>query len=108
VEKPVHAGVTARLPPRFVLMPPSTIQSTSTRGNDLKGKNMAHEFKKGDVVKLKSGGPTMTVSNIGKDTHDQEKVWCVWFEKTKKFEDTFEPGILSPALVGASRTILRS
>jgi hypothetical protein len=50
----------------------------------------------------------MTVSNIGKDTYDQEKVWCVWFEETKKLEDTFEPEILSPALVGGSRTILRS
>lgn len=53
------------------------------------------EFKKGDVVMLKSGGPAMTVSNTGESSFGGGfKVWCVWFEKTKKFEDTFEPEIL--------------
>jgi uncharacterized protein YodC (DUF2158 family) len=61
---------------------------------------MAEVFEKGDVVQLKSGGPKMTVSNTGKDMYDQEKVWCVWFEKTKKFEDTFEPEILEKATSG--------
>jgi uncharacterized protein YodC (DUF2158 family) len=36
------------------------------------------DFKIGDVVKLKSGGPKMTVSTI-KDG----EVWCTWFEDDK-------------------------
>ncbi len=44
------------------------------------------EFKKGDVVQLRSSGPRMTVTNILKDGAVIE---CIWFEKEKKFEDTF-------------------
>jgi uncharacterized protein YodC (DUF2158 family) len=59
---------------------------------------MAEEFQKGDVVVLKSGGPKMTVSNTGDSAFGGGyKVWCVWFEKTKKFEDTFEPEVLKKA-----------
>lgn len=54
---------------------------------------MAEEFEKGDVVELKSGGPKMTVSDIG-EHYGEKKIWCVWFEKTKKFEDTFAPEVL--------------
>jgi uncharacterized protein YodC (DUF2158 family) len=32
------------------------------------------EFKVGDVVKLKSGGPEMTVSEV-----DDDEIECVWF-----------------------------
>ncbi len=47
------------------------------------------EFKEGDVVKLKSGGPEMTVSKIKEDD-----LRCKWFNekgelKTKYFK-TFE------------------
>jgi uncharacterized protein YodC (DUF2158 family) len=35
---------------------------------------MSTEFAAGDVVKLKSGGPKMTVTN-----KDNEKVWVTWF-----------------------------
>lgn len=57
---------------------------------------MAEEFKKGDVVVLKSGGPRMTVANVGASALDGEQtIWCIWFEKTKKYEDTFDtPGDL--------------
>ncbi|WP_316398499.1 YodC family protein [Bradyrhizobium sp. 33ap4] len=68
---------------------------------------MAEEFKAGDVVQLKSGGPRMTVSQVGEDQYGQRKVWCVWFEKTKKYEDTFEPEILmkpGSGIVGISST----
>ncbi len=43
------------------------------------------EFKKGDVVKLKSGGPRMTINDIGDygygggDGFDQAK--CTWFDE---------------------------
>ncbi len=35
---------------------------------------MANQFKAGDVVQLKSGGPKMTVDKV-----DGEKIWCTWF-----------------------------
>ena len=44
------------------------------------------EFKKGDVVRLKSGGPKMTVSSVGShaDTGGPEEgVICVWFDVVK-------------------------
>lgn len=37
------------------------------------------EFKQGDIVLLKSGGPKMTVESAG-DT----KVLCVWHDKEKE------------------------
>lgn len=42
-------------------------------------------FNDGDVVKLKSGGPNMTVSF----TREDGQVWCVWFVGTKKNEAEF-------------------
>ncbi|PZU29860.1 MAG: DUF2158 domain-containing protein [Stenotrophomonas sp.] len=33
------------------------------------------EFKPGDVVVLRSGGPKMTVSSL-----EGSRVWCVWFD----------------------------
>lgn len=39
-------------------------------------------FSAGDVVRLKSGGPTMTVEQVGKTAMtNEDAVWCVWFEK---------------------------
>jgi uncharacterized protein YodC (DUF2158 family) len=35
-------------------------------------------FKPGDVVRLKSGGPLMTVSHPQKGSSDQ-MLWCEWF-----------------------------
>ena len=35
-----------------------------------------NEFKVGDVVMLKSGGPKMTISSIDSNT---SKIRCVWF-----------------------------
>jgi uncharacterized protein YodC (DUF2158 family) len=49
---------------------------------------MADEFKGGDIVQLKSGGPPMTVLRAG-DMYGTKLVWCSWFdgatEKTGKF-----------------------
>jgi len=43
------------------------------------------EFRKGDVVQLKSGGPSMTVANVGDysamGTGPKDGVKCDWFEK---------------------------
>ena len=51
------------------------------------------QFKEGDTVQLKSGGPVMTIKDIGNygmmgSGHVQAK--CVWFEKTRKIEGVFE------------------
>jgi uncharacterized protein YodC (DUF2158 family) len=46
------------------------------------------EFNVGDVVRLKSGGPEMTIEGIGKHglgaVHDNAK--CVWFEGKKAWK----------------------
>lgn len=42
------------------------------------------EFKKGNVVQLKSGGPKMTIRNIGKyDLEEDECAACDWFVQDK-------------------------
>lgn len=48
------------------------------------------DFKPGDVVVLKSGGPNMTVAQTG-DIYEQATAWCDWFEGTKKMSATFKP-----------------
>jgi uncharacterized protein YodC (DUF2158 family) len=51
------------------------------------------EFKKGDVVKLKSGGPLMTIDDIGDyspfGVNGTDQAKCIWFEKTKMIEGIF-------------------
>jgi uncharacterized protein YodC (DUF2158 family) len=37
------------------------------------------DFKVGDVVILKSGGPKMTIHAVGTDVHGKPMVWCTWF-----------------------------
>lgn len=40
------------------------------------------EFAAGDVVRLRSGGPLMTVEKVGKLAFtEDEAVWCAWFER---------------------------
>ncbi|MBY5571780.1 DUF2158 domain-containing protein [Rhizobium leguminosarum] len=40
------------------------------------------EFVPGDTVQLKSGGPIMTVEQIGEHwSLEGAAIWCVWFEK---------------------------
>lgn len=65
-----------------------------------KGYGMSDQFKPGDVVMLKSGGPKMTVNDVGPDFGGKPKVWCTWFEGPKKFNDAFEPTSLKPAVIG--------
>jgi uncharacterized protein YodC (DUF2158 family) len=52
---------------------------------------MDNEFKIGDVVQLKSGGPKMTIENIGNYAFSGTKIManCVWFEGTKQKEGVF-------------------
>ncbi len=43
------------------------------------------EFKSGDVVKLKSSGPLMTVMETDKR---KQMVRCCWFNKDEKFDSS--------------------
>lgn len=57
------------------------------------------EFKAGDLVKVKSGGPLMTVEKVGKfGMLEEDGVLCVWFEKDGKKEivkrEVFAPVLL--------------
>ena len=51
------------------------------------------KFKIGDVVTLKSGGPLMTIHNIGEYSASglNPGLLCVWFDGAKKVEDVFHP-----------------
>ena len=56
---------------------------------------MAQEFKVGDVVQLKSGGPLMTVTYVG-EQDGAPRVWCSWFvNNTKEEKGTFPPAALT-------------
>lgn len=55
------------------------------------------EIKKGMVVQLVSGGPKMSVIDIGDYSHNgkPDTAKCVWFnEKNVKFETAFELEVL--------------
>jgi uncharacterized protein YodC (DUF2158 family) len=47
------------------------------------------DFRRGDTVVLKSGGPTMTVSAV-----EGGKVICIRFDDEKSVEELFEPTAL--------------
>jgi uncharacterized protein YodC (DUF2158 family) len=51
---------------------------------------MANEFKVGDVVRLKSDSPKMTVSTI-----EGDKCWCIWFDGMRKVQDDFKAETLA-------------
>lgn len=52
------------------------------------------EFKIGDVVKLKSGGPDMTVEKLGKGMTGEMFVTCVWFKDGTPVKFDFSPPAL--------------
>jgi uncharacterized protein YodC (DUF2158 family) len=60
---------------------------------------MEHDFKPGDVVQLKSGGPKMTIKGIGKYgfAASEDNACCVWFEKTTRKEEIFELATITKA-----------
>ena len=51
------------------------------------------EIKLGDVVKLKSGGPEMTVIKIGKFGYDDrlQSAQCSWFKSSNEVERNVFP-----------------
>jgi uncharacterized protein YodC (DUF2158 family) len=46
--------------------------------------SMARQFKAGEIVQLKSGGPRMTV-----DTADDKSIWATWFAGAKRSHARF-------------------
>ena len=56
-------------------------------------------IKSGDLVMLKSGGPTMTVDTVNTDILDDNKitgVLCVWFVGEKLERVRFDHGAIEP------------
>jgi uncharacterized protein YodC (DUF2158 family) len=51
---------------------------------------MAAQFKPGDVVQLKSGGPKMTVKNISSNG----EIVALWFAGAKQESGSFPPETL--------------
>ena len=57
-------------------------------------------IKSGDLVVLKSGGPTMTVDTVNTDIFDDDKVTgilCVWFVGEKLERVRFDHKAIEPA-----------
>lgn len=51
------------------------------------------DFKIGDTVRLKSGGPLMTVHSLGKDSEGKLRLNVVWFDKNEaQHHAAFAPG----------------
>jgi uncharacterized protein YodC (DUF2158 family) len=57
-------------------------------------------IKSGDLVVLKSGGPTMTVDTVTTDIFDDNKItglFCIWFVGEKLERMRFDHGAVEPA-----------
>lgn len=56
------------------------------------------KYKAGDVVKLKSGGPNMTVHGYSAviSNHESKNVMCKWFAGAKSESCTFHEDMLIP------------
>lgn len=56
---------------------------------------MSEEIEIGSVVQLKSGGPAMTVANLGESQLGTMTAWCEWFdEKRQPRKETFTLTVL--------------
>lgn len=60
------------------------------------------EIVKGAVVQLKSGGPKMTVENVGNyagewGTGPENGAHCIWFDKSEPKEKVFDVAVLTLA-----------
>jgi uncharacterized protein YodC (DUF2158 family) len=56
---------------------------------------MAGQFQPGDVVRVKSGGPNMTVDFWDSELLDYV---CTWFEKNKRMQGRFNEAVLEKLL----------
>ncbi len=61
------------------------------------------EFKIGDTVKLKSGGPDMTVDGFHKAVGGDDEASCTWFDDNKEPQGrAFLPDTLERVEAGPS------
>jgi len=68
-------------------------------------------IKSGDLVTLKSGGPTMTVDTVNSDIFDDDKitgVLCVWFVGDKLERVRFDHRAIEPVAVQNTSSIKRA
>lgn len=49
------------------------------------------DLKKGDTVRLKSGGPLMTVTYVGRSASGDPTVTCTWFDNNSDPKTTNLP-----------------
>jgi uncharacterized protein YodC (DUF2158 family) len=55
------------------------------------------DFQEGDLVKLKSGGPVMTVESVFKEAMTKTpKARVSWFKGEERQQETFSPDALTP------------
>lgn len=55
------------------------------------------DFKVGDIVKLKSGGPAMTISKISTGPDNKISLECIWFIGINKNSDIFPNEVVEKA-----------
>jgi uncharacterized protein YodC (DUF2158 family) len=60
---------------------------------------MSDQFKAGDVVKLKSGGPDMTITRVESEGGSRVFVYCTWFTGNKNEKGHFPPEALKLAAI---------
>jgi uncharacterized protein YodC (DUF2158 family) len=61
------------------------------------------EFKKGDIVRLKSGGPAMTVEIVSdySPMGPEVGVLCIWFVGPHQEQHVFDAAVLEKSQSGA-------
>jgi uncharacterized protein YodC (DUF2158 family) len=62
---------------------------------------MNQKFKTGDIVQLKSGGPNMTVKDVGDATFGKPEYICQWFGGRKLEQGIFPQDSLELAKADA-------
>jgi uncharacterized protein YodC (DUF2158 family) len=82
-------------------LPPTSQPDKCSTQAFLLARSNAMKFQIGDTVRLKSGGPLMTIDNIDAGDGPTVMVTCIWFEETERRESQFP----APALEAGTRTI---
>ena len=57
---------------------------------------MSRSFKIGDLVRIKSGGPMMEVTEVGENQDGKPIVTCAWFDGDKREMGTFPAAAVKP------------
>ncbi len=55
------------------------------------------EFKIGDLVQLKSGGPTMTIIGMVPSDYNPTAMICMWYVGDERKREEFAPATLKKA-----------